>query len=165
VILGDVPKISIGSHNISSSQIDQREERQAEKTASGGGFAAGREARIYTVISVEIVHLSSLHVIEGYVSPRVGMFQRIAIRPRCEEYVLGAPNPRNLAQVSIRGWVEAFTFPIMDKEIYTSLDQWLTSLICFDMQIPTWGFRARDKVVQGWIQAPRITKGKDGGRG
>jgi hypothetical protein len=48
VILGDGPKMRIGSQNMRSSQIDQRLERQEEKITTDGGFARGTDARIYT---------------------------------------------------------------------------------------------------------------------
>ena len=48
VILGEGPNMRIGSQNMSSSQIDQREERQEEKTTKGGGFERGTDVRIYT---------------------------------------------------------------------------------------------------------------------
>ena len=53
----------IGSQHISSSQIDQREERQEEKTTKGGGFVPGIDAKIYTVGVKEVrVCLYSTHM-------------------------------------------------------------------------------------------------------
>ena len=38
----------IGSQNMSSSHIDQREERQEENITKGGGFSRGIKVKIYT---------------------------------------------------------------------------------------------------------------------